>query len=539
MTQAPRITLCMIVRDEEQALAACLDANAPWVDEIVVVDTGSADGTVDVARRAGARVLTIDWPDDFARARNHGLAAAGGDWILVLDADEQLDAEAGADLRRLAADPALLCLSFRRCDYDGDRLLSRVSVVRAWRRRDDIRYRYRVHEQVLPDILRVSEREGSGRGVCGGRLIHTGAAPGVVAERGKLERNRHLGELQLAETPDDPYVLFKLAETLLLQHGRGPRVRELLARAVAALAALPDEELRALAFGGQAAALLADDLLRDGETERAWEVADFGLARCAETADLLSIHGNCALARGDGAAAAASFAACRALAKRVGVLAAASEVTGVGALVGLARAFALQGQADQAAAAAAAAVALDPASETALRCWAEMEAGAGRGRAAFVRLGEIATDRPDWAPVWAVGGEMLAQAGAYVDALVWLDRAAALGRGEVGRGVDGLHAARGRCLLALGRIESAAEAFEAGLPAPACIAGLIAVHLLLHADPAAALDPADDDLAAAARRVLDVVRGTPGHPLQARLDDAVAWLAAARFPNAAFLRRLL
>src|SRR5579863_6345186 len=86
----PRRSLCMIVRNEEKNLAACLRSVADLMDEIVVVDTGSTDRTRDVARRFRARVVDFPWIDNFAAARNESLRHATGNWIFWLDADERL-----------------------------------------------------------------------------------------------------------------------------------------------------------------------------------------------------------------------------------------------------------------------------------------------------------------------------------------------------------------------------------------------------------------------------------------------------------------
>ena len=80
----------MIVRDEEQMLGRCLAAAAPAVDEIIIVDTGSQDATIEIARSFGARVIERPWTGSFADARNASLEAATGDWLLYLDADEVL-----------------------------------------------------------------------------------------------------------------------------------------------------------------------------------------------------------------------------------------------------------------------------------------------------------------------------------------------------------------------------------------------------------------------------------------------------------------
>lgn len=88
--EIPRVTLCIIVKDEERHLADCLASCRPLLSQIVVVDTGSKDRSCQIAELFGALVLHYQWRSDFSAARNHGLAAATGDWILIMDADERL-----------------------------------------------------------------------------------------------------------------------------------------------------------------------------------------------------------------------------------------------------------------------------------------------------------------------------------------------------------------------------------------------------------------------------------------------------------------
>lgn len=86
------VSLCMIVKDEERHIVRCLASCRPLVHEMVVVDTGSHDRTAELAELLGARLIRHQWRDDFAEARNVSLAAATGDWILVMDGDEALSA---------------------------------------------------------------------------------------------------------------------------------------------------------------------------------------------------------------------------------------------------------------------------------------------------------------------------------------------------------------------------------------------------------------------------------------------------------------
>ena len=100
----PTLALSMIVKNAERHLAGCLQSVQGIVDEIVIADTGSTDSSVEIARRAGARVFSIPWENDFAKARNLSLAEVKADWVLVLDADERLDPGAAKVLPALLAD---------------------------------------------------------------------------------------------------------------------------------------------------------------------------------------------------------------------------------------------------------------------------------------------------------------------------------------------------------------------------------------------------------------------------------------------------
>ena len=108
------LSLSMIVRNEEARLGACLASVEGFADDIVVVDTGSTDSSIAIAEAAGARVEQIAWPGDFAPARNTALTFLKGDWVLVLDADEQLRPEAVPSLRALMAQPDILVINLLR-----------------------------------------------------------------------------------------------------------------------------------------------------------------------------------------------------------------------------------------------------------------------------------------------------------------------------------------------------------------------------------------------------------------------------------------
>src|SRR5262249_53566109 len=98
-----RVSLCMIVKNEEKILAACLDSAADLFDELILVDTGSTDRTKEIAARYGARTFDFPWCDSFAAARNECLRHARGEWAFSLDADDMFDEPNRKKLRTLLA----------------------------------------------------------------------------------------------------------------------------------------------------------------------------------------------------------------------------------------------------------------------------------------------------------------------------------------------------------------------------------------------------------------------------------------------------
>ena len=97
------VALSMIVKNAARDLPDCLASVKGVVNEMVIADTGSTDGTAEIARNAGAKVISVPWEDDFSKARNAPLAMVTADWVLSLDADERLDPGAPAVLPTLVA----------------------------------------------------------------------------------------------------------------------------------------------------------------------------------------------------------------------------------------------------------------------------------------------------------------------------------------------------------------------------------------------------------------------------------------------------
>jgi len=152
------VSAAMIVRDEGRNLDACLGSLQPFVDEVVVVDTGSTDDTVDIAKRHGAVLVHQRWRGDFARARNRSLDLASGEWVLYIDADERLRAE-GLEAARDALGTAHDQVAFR-IRFVPQTGWTPYREYRLWRNHPDIRFQGRIHESIVPSIESVGRRDG-------------------------------------------------------------------------------------------------------------------------------------------------------------------------------------------------------------------------------------------------------------------------------------------------------------------------------------------------------------------------------------------
>lgn len=205
------VSLCMIVKNEERYLPDCLASAGPFVDEIIIVDTGSTDRTVEIAAAAGARVFHEEWRDDFAAARNRSLGHAAGDWILVLDADECVDGESGQLIRQLIAeDDNIAFLVNVVCqDPTGHNGITRYQwLPRLFRNRIGARYTGRVHEAVLPSLHRKGRVSHSDV-----TIRHSGYLQSARVMEAKARRNLVLLQEEVLDHPDDGLVWLHLART--------------------------------------------------------------------------------------------------------------------------------------------------------------------------------------------------------------------------------------------------------------------------------------------------------------------------------------
>jgi glycosyltransferase involved in cell wall biosynthesis/Flp pilus assembly protein TadD len=210
-----RLSLCMIVRDEEEMLPECLASCAAGVDEMIIVDTGSTDRTVEIAESFGATVLHFPWNGSFSDARNHGIDAATGTHILWLDADERLEDGDAEQLHRLAGQPYREAHWLVETNFTGQEEVGTAAThlaLRVWRNRKQYRFSGAIHEQIrvsMPTDL------GERFAVSSLRIRHYGYLKSRIDERDKHQRNLTLLLKELAQSPNNAFTHFNLGTEYL------------------------------------------------------------------------------------------------------------------------------------------------------------------------------------------------------------------------------------------------------------------------------------------------------------------------------------
>ncbi len=220
------LSVCMIVRNEEKNLPRALASVQGMADELVVVDTGSRDRTVEIAQAAGARVFHFPWVDDFSAARNAALDRATGKWIFWLDADEELLPESRRPLEQALEDNRALAFYVLRQDLEDSRNLNRYTEMwqlRLFRNLPELRFQGRCHPHFVPSEKEIAAARGLKIYLSRITIRHYGYLDEF--KPAKLKRAARLLELELRERPRQLYYMIEYGRTLLqLKDPRGAKV---------------------------------------------------------------------------------------------------------------------------------------------------------------------------------------------------------------------------------------------------------------------------------------------------------------------------
>jgi glycosyltransferase involved in cell wall biosynthesis len=205
----------MIVRNEERVLSDCLRSAKPFFKEIIVVDTGSTDTTREIAKGFGAKLIEFPWTESFSEARNVSLSHASGKWICWLDADDTLPLASGQSILEgvinAPADVAGFVVPVRFTD-GGPHGGVQVDHVKLFRNLPGVQFEGRIHEQILRTLNKAAGPQAKIVRL-DAVVLHSGYDTSEEGQARKRERDARLLELDLAERPNHPFVLFNLGMT--------------------------------------------------------------------------------------------------------------------------------------------------------------------------------------------------------------------------------------------------------------------------------------------------------------------------------------
>lgn len=480
------LSLCLLVRDEEELLPAFLESVAGCWDELVAVDTGSVDGTKALLAAAGARILDVPWTGDFAAARNAGLAAATGEWALVLDADERPGPGFAQELRALCAEDAVGAATVAMRNHLAHGHTRDVALLRLFRLRPTTRYRHAIHEDAFASVQAMLREEGRELAALHTPVDHLGYLPDRVRDKGKKERDRDALQALLARDPDDLYSWFKLLEVARFW-GDGPLLQESAPPARAALLRSPPlDETRP--WGGDLVALLALAAGDEGLAE-----LEALAPRVAPSAALLLARGERLEEAGELDAAADAFDACLDLGEDP-----TAQLVLTRPLLGLARVALAQGRLEDALEDVDSALETAPRDSEALLAALSLRTGAER--AAFAQ--ELRARFGDTLELVRAEGEAALLAGEAAEAVPSLARAA----GSPPSGRVALRLAQAQLLA--GEAEASRATLTAVLPAlPEAGIGLVVADVLAGRTTDLSLELTQDQANAALMSWLRLLEG--------------------------------
>jgi glycosyltransferase involved in cell wall biosynthesis len=263
MPKKRTLSVCMIVRNEEENLPRALASVKDLADEIIVVDTGSTDRTIAIARDAGAKVHHFEWCDDFSAARNESIQHATKHFILWMDADDEIERQDHAVIKaHLRQNPGSTV--FLKLVSIWENETTEALQLRIFPNLKGLRFAGKIHEQISIAL----QDKGMNATICNARVTHFGYhSRAALAE--KLERNRAIHEQELREEPDNFYSLFFLGRTLK-GLGEMDKALEYMVRVLKAGESKPDRDTVMIT-----ALDAADILLSQGKIRQAVSMLEY------------------------------------------------------------------------------------------------------------------------------------------------------------------------------------------------------------------------------------------------------------------------
>lgn len=261
----PKLSLSMIVKNEEANLRDCFESVQDIVDEIILVDTGSTDNTLKIAEEFGAKIFHFEWINDFSAARNYALKQSTGNWILYLDADERLDRRCKSELRNLIKKDSKFgvnCLINNIDEITGTPKF--MKYIRLFHNSDTIEFSGKAHEQIEASLIENNYAIIDSKI----EIVHLGYNVGIDNLKKKAERNL-LPLLEEYQMNPSSYYAFQIANTYKVLDDRENEIKY---HTIAIQDAKLKNEYKAVGY-----LTLADYAMRDNNTNLALEYVTTGL----------------------------------------------------------------------------------------------------------------------------------------------------------------------------------------------------------------------------------------------------------------------
>jgi len=205
------LSVCLITRNEEKNIFRCLKSIRDIADEIILVDTGSTDNTLNIARNFKSKIFQTEWEEDFSKARNFALDQAQGQWILIIDADEEMLPQGKEALENLLNNSSAEGYFVQIINVLENNQILKNRAVRLFRNRPEYRFKGMIHEQIAPCILENKPQSILPSPI---EFLHFGYHESILFE--KQERNLKILRKELELNPEDPFTLANLATTYFI-----------------------------------------------------------------------------------------------------------------------------------------------------------------------------------------------------------------------------------------------------------------------------------------------------------------------------------
>lgn len=204
--------MCMIVKNEEEFLPSCLKSVQEIVDEIIIVDTGSTDSSIEIGKSFGAKVISHKWNNNFAEARNISLENAKGEWILILDADETLESIDRTLFHKYIKESNVDILSLELVNYYGDKIdenrIYTMAQSRLFKNRLGLKFENSIHETINLNDADMDIHNIQHLPI---KIHHLGYLTQVTEKKKKNERNMNLLHTEIKNDKHSPWMEYHLA----------------------------------------------------------------------------------------------------------------------------------------------------------------------------------------------------------------------------------------------------------------------------------------------------------------------------------------